>query len=126
MEEFWHKQKMKLYYKSDFSDGEKGCIMWTGARYASGYGYTDVKWPSGEKTRERIHRFSYMVYYKKTKDEIPKYGGPDELECSHLCGNKCCINAEHLVFEKHDINQERIHCRNQGLCCKCHKPYCIL
>lgn len=126
MEEFWQKQNMKLLYKSDFSHNPKGCILWTGATYASGYGYTDVKWPSGEKTRERIHRFAYMVHFKKTKDEIPKYNGPEDHECSHLCGNKTCINVQHLVFEKHDVNLERIHCQHQGLCCKSHQPFCII
>ena len=126
MDEFWQKQKLKLFYKSDKSHNEKGCIVWTGATYASGYGYTNVKWPSGEESRERIHRFAYMVEFQKTRDEIPKFKGPEELECSHLCGNKCCINVHHLVFEKHDVNQERIHCQNQGICCKSHQPFCTV
>ena len=79
------------------------------------------------KTLEKEYTDLHIWFtFKKTKDKIPKYGGPDELECSHLCGNKCCINAEHLVFEKHDVNQERIHCQNQGMCCKSHRPFCII
>lgn len=126
MEDFWQKQSLKLHYKTDFSANNKGCILWKGAKYASGYGYTDVKWPNGETSRERAHRFAYMVHFKMTKDEIPQYNGPEGLECSHLCGNKLCINAAHLVFERHEINQDRIHCQNQGMCSKSHHPHCIL
>ncbi len=126
MDEFWQRQKLKLHYKSFYKQDEKGCILWTGATYASGYGYTNVRWPQGEKTRERIHRFAYMVHFKKHFEEIPKYDGPEGLECSHLCAEKLCINAEHLVFENHETNQQRIHCHNKGDCSRMHQPYCLI
>lgn len=126
MEEFWHLEKMNLHYKSCYDVNEKGCILWTGATYASGYGYKQVKWPSGVKCHERIHRMAYMIHHKKDYTQIPQYNGPDKLECSHLCGEKLCINVEHLNFETHAVNQQRIHCKTLGVCSQLHQPFCII
>lgn len=61
------------------------------------------------------------------------YGPTEGLDISHLCGNSLCIRPNHLHYESHDINMDRIKCtgilyikhkdRYIPECCK-HNPRC--
>lgn len=106
----------------------KGCIEWTGHRKGnSGYGIQVVKWPGGEEKREAAHRLAYMIRHRVTRYDMPRVDeNNNRVECSHICHNTVCVNADHIVLEPHAINQDRLHCKNQGLCSKCHKPYCLI
>ena len=50
-----------------------------------------------------------------------------DLEVSHLCNNKPCVNFHHLNLEPHKINLERRHCFMTNVCLG-HSGYpnCIL
>ena len=39
-----------------------------------------------------------------------------DLECSHLCWNRKCVNMDHVIIEEHKANLDRIECALQGLC----------
>ena len=61
---------------------ESGCIEWTGALRADGYGQLYV-----EGKMELAHRLSYQSVH----------GALDSsLEIDHICRNRKCINPEHL------------------------------
>jgi hypothetical protein len=61
---------------------ETGCIEWTAARNASGYGVT---W-NGQKT-VLAHRYSYQLSVGPI---------PDGMHILHRCDNPPCINPDHL------------------------------
>lgn len=121
MADILEKLQMKLFEKFEIQGGPGGCFIWKGATTVHGYGVMRVRWPEEGPKMERVHRVALMAQMRLTRSQFP--GG--HLEVSHLCHKKLCVNPAHLVLETHEINQERIHCRVQGLCCRTHHPYCI-
>ena len=78
------------------------------------YGHDPAKYSSirkrqasGVVVREYAHRIALM---KKIKSTV----FPTDLEASHLCHMKACINTEHLIAEPHDINMSRVKCFNES------------
>lgn len=128
MDAFWKDIEDKFYQKTVETGNGKGCIEWIGCRKGkSGYGIQVVKWPGGEVKREAAHRLAYMIRHRVTRYDMPSVDeNNNKLECSHICHTTLCINAQHIVLEPHTINQDRIHCKNQELCSKNHKPYCLI
>ena len=68
-----------------------------------------LTWPDGSKTVSKIHRLSFIVHYK-TLDVPTVYSFGEQLDISHLCHPKLCINLLHLTLEKHSVNLSRSHC----------------
>ena len=128
MDSFWDDLDRKFFKKSIIMGNEKGCIEWIGAKKGkSGYGILVVKWPEGEEKREAAHRLAYMIKHRITRYDMPSLDeNNNKLECSHICHETLCVNVEHIKIETHTINQDRIHCKNQGQCSKNHKPYCLI
>ncbi len=128
MDAFWLDISNKFYKKTLEMGNGKGCFEWTGAKHGkSGYGIQVVKWPDGEGKRELAHRLAYMIIHRLTRYDMPRQDENNNyLECSHICGQTLCVNGNHIALEPHTINQDRIHCFNQGQCSKCHKPYCLI
>ena len=115
------------YYKdcTILVDG-KQCIIWEGACTASGYGRKRITWPSGEKCIEKTHRLAYMMYNKILKYDLPKRNEFNiQMDISHLCNNRKCLNVSHLVYEAHNENMDRMSCFRTGHCSRNHHPYCI-
>lgn len=71
-ERFWNRVK-----KTEW------CWLWQGGKNSRGYGSFQVT----TKTPKPAHR----VAYELTKGMIP-----EGLTIDHLCGNKGCVNPEHL------------------------------
>lgn len=61
---------------------ETGCHEWQGSTQRSGYPQTSVK----DHTR-----LAHRVYYERAYGPIPA-----GLQIDHLCGNRSCVNPEHL------------------------------
>lgn len=58
------------------------CWVWTGEINGWGYGATHV---------ERKHRSAHRVAYEMARGPIPP-----GMQVDHLCGNKVCVNPDHL------------------------------
>jgi len=79
------KDKLPKYIRKEGS----GCWTWTGVR-SNGYGRV---WRLDEKRYVPAHRLVYEVYVGSI---------PEGLELAHLCGNRGCVNPEHLKPMQHD------------------------
>jgi len=71
---------------------DDGCWVWTG-RKVRGYGHIG----EGAK-RKRVHRW----YWEQLNGPVP-----EGLELDHLCGNKLCVNPDHLEPVTHAENMHR-------------------
>lgn len=63
-------------------DPETGCLLWTGALSATGYGRITVDYRSRE-----VHRLVYEIFAGPA---------PDGLVLDHLCRVRRCANVGHL------------------------------
>jgi hypothetical protein len=76
-----------------------GCLLWTGAATAEGYGKIGVG--IREKGTRRIlyvHRLAY---------ELERGPIPDGMTLDHLCRVRCCANALHLEPVSTQVNTSR-------------------
>ena len=128
MDEFWSKLHAQLQNKSHDLGDWRDCRVWDGALNRDSYGVKRVMWP-GSKTSvlEQAHRVAYMVKHKVTRFNIPRvYFGSIQMDVSHRCNVKTCINPEHLILEPHTVNMERIHCLASGICSHGPDNSCLL
>lgn len=68
------------------------------------------------------HRFVYMLYTRN-------FDLPPDMQVSHRCHNKRCVNPEHLSVEPGHVNHDRQICRGIfPVRCRTHSPYqdCLL
>jgi hypothetical protein len=80
---------------------ENGCLLWTGSKLNNGYGIILV-----EGVAKTVHREAY----KEFVGEIP-----EGLVIDHLCGNKLCIQTEHLrlaTTKQNGENLTKLHSNN--------------
>ena len=101
----------KIMGKSEYIGNTHSCIIWKGAQNDNGYGRMRNPFISlpNQSTHVKIHRLVYFIHnFKQYRDGIPRYDihGHD-LDISHICHNKCCINIDHLVLENHYISCDR-------------------
>ncbi|VDI29238.1 Hypothetical predicted protein [Mytilus galloprovincialis] len=120
MDAFWDNIGLKYFKKTEVMGNGKGCVEWVGAKKGkSGYGIQVVKWPGGEEKRETAHRLAYMIKHRLTRYDMPQIDeNNNKVECSHICHQTLCVNPEHILIEPHAINQDRLHCKNQGIALK--------
>ena len=127
MSDFFQKLSMCMEKHSEKGVGDEGlgdCTIWVGAKDIYGYGKKKVTWPDGSKTVCKVHRLAFMVYYNTSNlPTVDSFG--EQLDISHLCHNKLCINPLHLTIEKHSINMSRNHCWKAGVCSMAHEPACV-
>lgn len=110
-------QKRRLYENSE-AYGVLGCLLCKlgggGARYST----LTVTFPWNKKKKTVLsHRFSYMLRTKV-------FDLPENMQVSHICHNRRCVNPDHLSLEPNHINQDRQVCR--GIYpprCKTHAPF---
>ena len=82
----------RLYDKT--STTETGCLLFTGYKTPGGYGLFSYKCRT-----IFAHRLSYML--AKKLESLPK-----DKVIRHMCGNRSCINPEHLKLGTHKENAD--------------------
>lgn len=104
--------------------GQIDCHVWNGKKDSYGYGIKKVTWPNGRKSYEKVHRLAYMAHLNNYQlPSTDNFG--EQLDVSHRCHEKLCINAEHLTLESHSVNMSRNYCRKTGVCTMAHVPSCV-
>lgn len=63
------------------------CIIWTGVKQSRGYGRITI---SGERF------LAHRIAYERKHGYVPEH-----LDVHHKCGNKLCINTDHLELLPH-------------------------
>ena len=118
----------RILAKTEKNVGQHACIVWQGATTNKNknpvYGKVRNPFNTGP-TQTQVHRLLYMA--QNRLEELQHTGrGGEKMEVSHLCHNSLCVNIDHLVFESHEKNMERVHCKRQGSCTRNHMPNCLL
>jgi hypothetical protein len=72
---------------------ENGCWNWTGHRDTKGYGSFSL--PGGAGHSVYAHRWSYQYFVGPV---------PEGMEVGHKCGNRGCVNPQHLQAMSHREN----------------------
>lgn len=95
------------------------CILWYGARGKGGYG------------QRRFRGYSTSAHRAVWIEEYGEIDG--DLEVDHLCGERRCVNLEHLELVTHAENMRRAvrsrtrckrgHRKPPGSCKRCIKEY---
>ena len=98
------------------------CVNWGGGKAV--YSTLTVTFPWKKKIKKTVssHRFAYMLHTKN-------FDLSSDMQVSHRCHNRRCVNIDHLSYEPPNVNQDRQICR--GIFptrCNMHAPYkdCLL
>ena len=87
-------------------DDEKSCLIYgTDGKYNKFRRRTEC----GTDIVVNAHRL--VLYIKMGSVNIP-----DEIQSSHLCHNKACINIDHIMPENKFLNRARRTCNQEGSC----------
>ena len=111
--------------KSSKETHENGCIEWIGSyktyKGIKTYGQKKVVLHNTDgkvvlRRNTTAPRVSLCAYKKDIDILLSR-----ELECSHLCHNKKCVNPFHLTLESRDCNEQRKDCNKYQICI-CDQP----
>lgn len=86
------------------------CLLWTGPLYPSGYGIMAARGVTGKASPTGTHAIAWMIAHGAV---------PEGHQIHHLCGNKTCVNAAHLVALT-DEEHRAVH--TPPLCPRSHTP----
>ena len=91
-----------------FERVDSGCKVWKGGTSRNGYGELRIT-IRGKRIRLKAHRAVYALAHRTLTMT-------DTMDVSHVCHNKLCVNLEHLSYEPHSVNNNRMVCKNDGEC----------
>ena len=107
-----------IQQKCTVEDSDYGCRIWRGATFKQGVRKIAVQGPNNRPKYFRVHRLIYMIFHELSV--IPTCNDEGiSVEISHLCHPKLCVKPQHLVFEYHAINMDRLHCKAPFSLCRC-------
>lgn len=98
---FWSLTDTNGGWISD-ADDHSGCWIWRGIITPGGYGQFN---PKNAKRSHPAHQFA--MYDVGRPPPFPEY------EIDHLCGNRPCVNPDHLEWVTHQQNIARGHQRRR-------------
>jgi len=110
MEAFWDRMFERLYVNPGFVlSVNDECMLYKGrSRDREGYGRVRYTVPGiGREKETSAHRMSKMIEQKSLSLE---------LDASHICHNKLCINTQHISMEENIVNNNRKACVARGTC----------
>ena len=94
----------------DSSNPQGACRVWNrGGEGGGSYPRMRITIPGRGSHQYRIHQLVYALNNNKKLD-TPYF------EISHLCHNTQCVNLEHLSYEPHVTNMQRVNCVSTGHC----------
>ena len=123
MDDFFAEEAQKLSDKC-INVADSDCLIWTGKPHkTTGYGqyrYLDPRSPELGYLTRSAQRMAVMIALRNL--DIPQ-----NLQASHLCHNKLCVNVEHISLEENATNNQRKNCVSEQRCTgHGDKPACIL
>ena len=112
-----YKAKLRQRIAEKVTRSDNGCLLWHGRLDKDGYGRISVQ--VGAKCKDAtVHRVAYFLYNGVLDND---------LQVSHLCHRKNCIEKDHLSLETAAVNNQRENCVRFKRCTT-HKGYrnCVL
>ena len=113
MQDFFLEFAEKLKARSvDSPNGS--CRIWVGCLTKNGYGklrYKDPRCGLTAADHKTVTANRMALFVKHQTLDVSS-----QLQASHLCDNKLCVNADHLYFETSKNNIERRSCFRMGRC----------
>ena len=93
--------RVKLPIDKDGTVNTKKCWLWIGPKNNAGYGMMRSGGDSAKMAT--VHRVSYIETYQNIDYT-------DKVEILHKCGNKLCVNPQHLMCgdmnDRHDLQRK--------------------
>jgi len=111
------------------AQGPWGCRHWLGAKWGGGP-YGKIRNPFRGHFQDqpvflRVHRLVFMLHTGTTM--LPTHNNDGQLmDVSHICHHPACCNFDHLSYEPHVINMDRLTCQGLNTCTHNHQPHCLL
>ena len=107
-----------------FRCDQNGCKVpkASGGSTREGYGRCFLRYPGYGPVNTTLHRAVYML--EKRQPELIRNVAAGEV--SHRCGNKCCVEINHLILESPAENCLRRRCHADGRCYGGHREPCII
>lgn len=84
------------------------CHPWQGRTDKDGYGELRIKF-RGSRICLKAHRVVFAL-------SNPHLVLKSSSDVSHLCHNRQCVNLQHLSYEPHSVNNNRMPCKLDGEC----------
>lgn len=89
----------------DVKTTEKGCQV-AGKKSGHANGYVKAK-PADMNAANEFYLHHLALVAAGRRNELARIRQGSDFECSHICHNTACFNAEHLVVEASSINKQR-------------------
>lgn len=90
---------LKRFYEKTKLDEATGCLLWTGTKNKTGYGYMSIN-----GCQFRAHRISYLIHHGQI---------PSGMCVLHSCDTPSCVSKNHVSIGTHAENMGQRHERGR-------------